>query len=220
MDDSGDWFERVWEYREETLYPRLFGTQNQGGIYVLTFELFKNGFDAPDVDPRWLHHGVLVYPPSPTSRNWRYVTSGLSNAWEDDSPNPEDWSGMGLEFVLETAERHEWAIEVTSHILAYQLLLAAGRFGDPRWIEPHARIPLNAPIDGGTSQLTYIVACVANDAPEDLQLESGKFSLLQLVGATQQEIEFARQHGGDELLTRLKEHGAYPATDPDRASVV
>jgi hypothetical protein len=220
MSEWEEWFERVWRYREETVYPRIFGTESEGGIYVLTFELFKERFGETSVDPRWLHHGILVYPPSEKTFTWRFVTSGLSNAWEAEHPAPSDWSGLGVEFVLETPERYPWALNVSSNILAYQLLLAVGRFGEARVIEPYARIPLNGPIDGSRSELTYLLAAPAAAAPEDRQLESGKFSLLQLIGVTAAEIEFARAHGGGQLLALLKEREAYPVTNPNRSSVV
>lgn len=126
-DDWQQWFERVWEYREETLYPRTFGTGSDGGIFVLTHELFNMRFGEATVDPRWLHHGVLVFPPVHPNTSWRYVSSGLSNAWEDDRPDPSGWSGLGIELVLQTPEKAQWGLNVTLNILAYQLLLAVGR---------------------------------------------------------------------------------------------
>jgi Suppressor of fused protein (SUFU) len=220
MDEWQEWFERVWTYREETLYPSLFGTQSDGGTYVLTFELFRDRFGQATVDPRWLHHGVLVYPPTQFTETWRFATSGLSNAWEADFPDPDGSSGLGVEFLLETPQRFDWCISVTANILAYQLLLASGRLGEARIVEPYARIPLNGPIDGAMSAITYLVALPSPVAREDIQLESGRFSLLHLVGATQAEIEYARQNDSEELVERLKSAGAYPVTDPLRASIL
>ena len=220
MDQWEAWFERVWKYREETLYPRIFGAPSEGGIFVLSVDLFKSRFNEANVDPRWLTHGVLVFPPTEAVVSWRFVTSGLSNAWEAKEPDPANWSGLGVEFVLEAPQNAEWAVSVAANILAYQLLLAIGRFGPARVIEPFARIPLNGPIDGAASQLTHLLVCLASAAPENLELESGKFSLLQLVGATDAEIQFARQHSGNDLLALMKSRGVYPVTDPARPSIV
>jgi len=92
------WFEAAWEHREEVVYRELFGEPEGQGIYVLTPAVFERRFGGRGIDPRWLHHGVLVYPPNDRSGSWKYVTSGLSNAWEDDLPNPHDISGLGTEF--------------------------------------------------------------------------------------------------------------------------
>lgn len=220
MAPSEDWFERVWEDREDTLYPRIFGTASEGGIYVLRHELFRDRFHQEEVDPRWLHHGVLVFPPAGGSSSWRYVTSGLSNDWEGDHPDPSGPSGLGIELVLETPRQAQWAVNVTTSMLAYQLLLAAGRYGEPRLLGPYARIPLNGAIDGAGSQLTHLLVCPSSAAPEPLELESGTFSLVQLVGVTEAEVQFARDRGGEELLQLLTARGAWPATDASRASVV
>jgi hypothetical protein len=220
MEDWEHWFERVWRYRDETLFPRIFGTRSEGGIFVLTFDLFKDRFGEASVDPRWLNHGVLIFPPRALARSWRFVTSGLSNAWEAERPEPKNWSGLGVEFILETTKNAEWALSVVAKILAYQLLLGTGRFGTPRVIEPYARIPLNGAIDGSESILTHLIVCPSSAAAEELELESGKFTLLQLVGATDAEIQFARAHGGEELLALFKANGVYPTIDPGRASIV
>ena len=220
LSESEDWFEQVWEYREETLYPTIFGTEAEGGIFTLTFDLFKTRFEQTTVDPRWLHHGVLVFPPTGVTASWRFVTSGLSNAWDADSPDAHDWFGLGREFLLEAPENARWALNVTLSVLAYQLLLAGGRFGDPRLIDIYHRIPVGGPIDGLQSALTHVFIGPSPIAPEDVQLASGKFALLQLVGATETEIQFARERSGEELLALLKDRGAYPVTNPLRAAVL
>ncbi|MBC7815651.1 MAG: suppressor of fused domain protein [Planctomycetaceae bacterium] len=220
-DDWQEWFERVWEFREESLYPVLFGTQSKGGIHTLTFERFESRFHQTNVDPRWLTHGVLVFPPTTTSPRWRFVTSGLSNAWEADGPNPNEWSGVGVEFLLETSHEEPWALGATLNILAYQLLLAAGRFdGSRRFIELYDGIPLGGPIDGQSSLVTNLLVCESPSAPDDLQLESGRFALAQLVGVTDVELEFARTHGDEQLVSLLVERAVFPVTDAARASVV
>jgi suppressor of fused protein SUFU len=215
-----EWFERVWEYREETLYPQLFGTRNTEGIYVLTFELFEQRFKTNQIDPRWLNHGVLRYEPSTSSPTWKYVSSGLSNAWEDDRPQPTQPSGYGIEFALETASEESWALQVVLNLVAYQLLLGVGRFGEARVIGDFHRIPLNAPIDGESSSVTHLLVVPARENWQELPLESGTFSILHLVGITADEAQFAREQGSDKLISALKEQTLFPATDAHRASVV
>jgi hypothetical protein len=44
--------------------------------------------------------------------------------------------------------------------------------------------------------------------------------LLQVVGITGAERDWAKQHGTKDLITLLAEQGAFPVTDPSRRSVV
>lgn len=55
--DDDTLLERSWEYREETLYRRLFGDTGPG-IYPLDMDLLRNVFKQEQIDPRWLHVGV------------------------------------------------------------------------------------------------------------------------------------------------------------------
>lgn len=64
------------------------------------------------------------------------------------------------------------------------------------------------------------MVCPAGVASEGLALESGKFSLLQMVGVTEGEIDFARRHGGEDLLARLKQRQIYPVTTAERTSII
>ena len=96
-DTQRAWFERVWTYREEEVYPRLFGRERKG-IYTLSAEILKGTFKQASIDPRWLHHGVLQFAPTETRQSWLYVTSGMSNDWESDSPAP---TGVSVTAQLE-----------------------------------------------------------------------------------------------------------------------
>jgi hypothetical protein len=217
-DDERGWFEEAWTLREETLYRQLFGDSGDG-IHVLSFEKFSHTFGQKEVDPRWLTHGVLVFPPDAGSPHWRYVTSGLSNAWEDDTPEPNGPSGLGVEYVMTTPAREDWALNVTLNMLAYQLLLAAGAYGDPSLIGLHHRVPLNGPLDGKDSVLTHILFGPADDLGEQ-QLPSGIFRFLHLVGISAAEKEHGRENGGEALLQLLQRQAAYPLTDAMRGSLL
>jgi len=46
------------------------------------------------------------------------------------------------------------------------------------------------------------------------------FGVLHSVGVTRDELDYALQHGSDDLLRRLSAAGAFPVTDLNRASVV
>jgi Suppressor of fused protein (SUFU) len=122
--ESSDWFEKIWEYREEIIYPELFGELE--GIYALSADIFLKTFGQETYDPRWLFYGVFVSPPSGKRNSWLYVTSGMSNPWDDESPNPSGLSGLGCEFVFETVEKADWAILHVQNIMAVELVALVG----------------------------------------------------------------------------------------------
>jgi len=62
--ECSDWFEKIWEYREETIYPEFFGELEGEGIYTLSADTFLKTFGQETFDPRRLFYGVLVYQPS------------------------------------------------------------------------------------------------------------------------------------------------------------
>jgi hypothetical protein len=215
-----NWLEAAWEHREEVIYRDLFGSPEGNGIYVLK-PIFFSRFGDQSLDPRWLHHGVFVFPPTSARSSWLYVTSGLSNAWEDDQPNPEAVSGLGSEFLFQTPERFQWAIGQVLEILAFQLLLAAGRFPGKDLLTCFDRIPLHDSINpSGSSRLTHLLVCATTDEFPEQRLASGRFAFLRLVGISAQEAAFARERGAELLLPLLRRSGAYPVTDPGRGEVL
>src|SRR5262245_7132167 len=70
-----DWFEHVWEHREEVLYPSLFGHISRG-IFPIQAEMITETFKQATFDPRWLHYGVIEFAPTQSRSSWLYVTSG------------------------------------------------------------------------------------------------------------------------------------------------
>jgi Suppressor of fused protein (SUFU) len=213
------WFEAAWEHREEVVYRQLFGEPEGQGIYVLKPAVFEHRFGTRGIDPRWLHHGVFVYPPIDRSGSWKYVTSGLSNAWEADMPDPDDISGLGTEFLFETNIRYQWAIGQVQEILAFELLLASGAFEGRSLLDNYDRIPLHGSIEpGGSSHLTHIM--IGPSRYPRQYLPSGSFIFQQLVGISESEAVFARMHDGEALQTLLMANGAFPVTDPARCAVV
>lgn len=214
---SRDWFEAAWTFREDTLYPRLFGSAGPG-IYPLNAELFTKVFGQSSCDPRWLSHGVLECPPNAQRASWLYVSSGLSNAWEAEEPNPEGPSGLGVEFIFQSSTQGTWAIALLQRMVAFQLLLNAGRFPGKGLLEVWHRVPLRGPIDGKTSEINSVMFVPSRDFGGIQQLPSGYFQFLELAGITQVELDFAKKNGSDALYKLLLEANA-AITDPVRASI-
>ena len=111
--------EEVWRIREEEVYPRLFSSPGSD-IFTLHPEIFTKTLEQTDYDFRWLFYGVIEFPPAAGRKHWIYVTSGHSNPWEQepDEYDPQSESGAGVELVLQTSERGDWAIRCLHYLQA------------------------------------------------------------------------------------------------------
>ena len=159
--------EEVWEYREEQLYPRLFGEARRG-VFPLPIELFTETFGQTNVDPRWLHLGVFEFAPTDERESWLYVTSGGSTPWETEPSeyNPDEYSGLGVEFVIEASEQADWPIRALQRLLAYQVLVCHGRYGEFSALDFGHRVPAGGTIDGGKdSVLRFFALAKASHYP-------------------------------------------------------
>jgi hypothetical protein len=218
-DEQLTWFEHAWQVREEEVYPRLFGP-HEPKIFVLTADVFVKTFKQASFDPRWLHYGVFEVPPTAERSSWLYVSSGLSNAWNDEVPDASGVSGLGMEFVLQTPGREEWALHRLAHVVAFQILLSCGRYPDRGLLSLHDRIPLRHPVSSEPSQLTWLMIGPPEPFQASLQLPSGSVDLLGVVGVSDAEAAYARANGGAALLDMLRAARAYPVTDWRRESLV
>lgn len=213
--------EEVWKIREEEVYPSLFGPMNRG-IFPLSLELFAGRFGQNDVDPRWLSYGVLEFAPTANRQSWLYVTSGHSNPWEQEpiDYDSEGESGAGVEFTFAVSEQGDWAIQTLQHMLAFDLLLGAGRVPGADRFALHDRIPLRAPIDGQPEcQVRNLVLVEREDGPQDFSLPSGQVILVGFTGITDAELAFAKANGSPALIERLRAVGYHPVTNPHRRSL-
>jgi hypothetical protein len=208
--------EEVWRIREDEVYPKLFGPSGRG-IFPLSSELFERRFGQVEIDPRWLSFGVFEFAPMPQRPSWLYVTSGYSNPWdqepEDYDPNRE--SGSGVEFTLAVSEQGDWAIETLQAMLAFDLLLGAGRFPGQDRFSLHARIPLRGPINGRAEcRIRNLLLVEREDGPQEFTLPSGEVILVGFTGITDDELAFAKTHGSPALLEKLRTAAAHPVTNP------
>ena len=203
--------EEAWEQREQVVYTSLFGDIGNN-IYPLTFELFKNQFDCEEIDPRWLHYGVFKSPPNPNRNTWLYVSSGMSTPWDEEEK--EEYSGLGTEFILETLSDENWAIPLVQSLMAYNILISVGMFGEVDLLDYGARIPQQI-----KPNISHIVLGLPKNHPETIELISGNVDLLQLVGITQEEFQFAKNNSSFELCEKLIEEKVYPITNSKRESI-
>ena len=203
--------EDAWEEREEVVYPEVFGDTGPG-IYPLSNDVFEQ-LDAQSVDPRWLTHGVFQSPPNDTRNTWVYVTSGMSNPWESDEP--QDYSGFGVEFVLETEQASTWAINVLLTLMAYNLMLASGQMGEPGLLDYGDRIPFALSDD-----IAAMVIAPTFQLPENIDIKSGRVDFLQIVGVTEAELTHAQETSSEALIELLIEETGGLITAKQRKSVV
>ncbi|AKS42545.1 suppressor of fused domain protein [Wenzhouxiangella marina] len=211
--------ESVWELREEQIFPELFGEVSRG-IFVLDEGDFSQ-FGGHAYDPRWLHLGVLEFGPTASRPTWLYVTSGGSTPWEEEPGEYDDdgYSWLGVEFMLETPLQSDWAIHLLKRLFAFHVLAMHGHFGERPGIDYGSRIPIRSPLNRETSVLDCVIAVQPSCVASTHNLPSGKFDLIELVGVSSDELEFAKAHGTSALAERLNAAGIHNVTDVHRASV-
>ena len=203
--------EKSWEEREEKSYREIFGDTGPG-IFPLSNEIFDR-MNAKGIDPRWLTHGVFKCPPTDSRDTWAYVSSGMSNPWETEKP--EEYSGLGVEFVLETENEETWAIEVLQTLMAYNLLLATGQMGNFPPLDYGHRVPLALSDSIKTMMFTHPV-----NFPGSFSIQSGGVDLLQAVGITSSELAAAKETSSDDIKEKLVTVTGGLITCKERASVV
>jgi hypothetical protein len=214
--------EEVWRIREEEIYPTLFGGE-QRGIFTLSSELFEQRFSVKEIDPTWPCYGVFEFAPTPQRPFWLYVTSGHSNPWDEESDayDPASQSGAGIEFILASAERGDWAIQCLQNLLAFDLLLDVGHFPGGQLLAEGDRIPIRSPINGKENCLIRnVILSRPASLPTGFQLPSGQVGLLTFTGVTDSELAFAKENSTEALINRLQPLGFFPVTDPHRRPVI
>ncbi len=202
--------EESWEEREEKSYKEIFGDTGPG-IFPLSNEIFDR-MNAKGVDPRWLTHGVFKCPPTENRNTWAYVTSGMSNPWE--SEEPEEYSGLGVEFLMETENEEIWAIEVLQTLMAYNLLLAAGQMGDYPSLDYGHRVPLSL-----SEYIKTMLFAHPVNFTDHFFIKSGRVDLLQAVGITPSELNEAKLTSSDEIAQKLISNTGGLVTSKERDSV-
>jgi len=203
--------EESWEEREEKSYKDMFGDTGPG-IYTLSTEIFDR-MNAKGIDPRWLTHGVFKCPPNKNRSTWAYVTSGMSNPWETEEP--EEYSGLGVEFLMETENEETWAIEVLQTLMAYNLLLVTGQMGDFPPLDYGNRVPLAL-----SESIKTMMFIKPINFPDRFAIKSGQVDLIQVVGITPAELEVAKQTSSEELKEVIIKTTGGLLTGKDRPSVV
>jgi len=207
-----NFIEECWEQREEIIYKFLFNGLGEG-IYPINSEVFQNQFQREEIDPMWLHYGVFKCPPSQSHSSWVYVTSGMSNPWETDVK--KEYSGIGEEFILETNQDSTWPILVLHSLMAFNILLSIGHYGDKPILDYGDRMALSI-----EPNLTNVMAVEPKDFPVSFELKSGKVDFLQIVGITDTEVQFAKGNSSAALSELIYEKFGTLSIIPNRDSTI
>ena len=207
-DPQEEWFLGVWADREDRLYPALMGCdpEDRPALATLPAELF-NALGLKEVEPWWLNHGILEYPPEPGVAHregvWTYITTGLSNPWgvQPSEADPKAPSGLGVELMMKTAEQAPWAIRVLQWLAAMQILQGMGRV-QGELVQDGMIVPLSGPIDPAhpDTPVQYLVLIHALPDHPRHQLASGWFELLLAVGITKEDRDAMLADNGERLV--------------------
>lgn len=193
----------AWEQREVEVYPALFGKMPET-IMPLDATLFKKQFDHDSVDPTWSFYGVFAIEPNAKRDSWLYVTSGMSNIGYKEN-KPDDYAGYGIEFVVETKEESLWAVQVLQSLMVFNLMLAAGKYGDKPMLDYGDRIPHKA-----NDKMTSVMIVEPIDFPSHMELKSGRVDFLQIVAISSNELAYAKEHSSKLLAQKLvDDFGSY-----------
>lgn len=203
--EESDLLEDAWEEREDIVYKKLF-KDIPDSVY--------SPEDPSDVviggDLLMLAcWGVYEIPPSEDRDYWVYLTTGLSNPLED---TVEEISGFGCELMIRLPKKSPWAINLLFNLMGYVLTTE-------KPFEQGHRMPLNSPIQAGSdTALNTILFWAPEDMQGSLELKSGEFQLLDLIGITEDEFQFAKANSSEALISKLKQLPNFPVTDVERSS--
>jgi hypothetical protein len=106
--------------------------------------------------------------------------------------------------------------------MAYELLVAVGKYEDEgaELFEYGNRIPLKESITPTfESAIRWLLVEQPKHYPSSFEIAAGRVDLFHLVGATDPEVELARNQDQDKLVAMLQEKGVYPFTNADRQSI-
>jgi hypothetical protein len=160
--------------------------------------------DDPELMINWPGGGIYAFPPRGERAGWHYVTHGLAQPFGDDDEPREDgmrWSGLGIELVVATPDRSEWAPSLLVDFVRYLLFQ-----DDAELIVPGDRIPTSAfrtYTEG--SELSHVIATISPEYEHELMLPAGRCTLVHLVGVTTKEIERAKSADSGEGTIALGE---------------
>ncbi|MCX5922164.1 MAG: suppressor of fused domain protein [Candidatus Dependentiae bacterium] len=187
---------------------------------ILAIAIKKKNEDKHDEEASllalsWSEREEKVYPeifgtmPTDICQPADDSTSGLSNPFED---TPDEYSGLGFELVIRCAERSPWVFGLLFNLMGYAL-----HSGNA--FEKGHRMALNGPIlQGSNSALTTVLLWPPMGMPDTFALSSGNVKLLEVIGITDDEYEYAKKNSSQDLYNHVKKMPDFPLMNIHRKS--
>ena len=193
--------DRALENRYGDIEPRHWGT-------VVSWRL--GGPDPLD--------GVSAYDSDGPPAHWHYVTYGLSNLYQDESPDDER-SGWGLELTFRLA-RPDTSTEAPVWPVSFLQNLARYIFDSGNVLWPGHHIDAHGPIALETE--TKLTAAVFAEDPELGWIDTphGKVRFVQAIGITLEEYQAIRRWNTDSMVDILRRGNPLLVSDLVRGSVL
>jgi hypothetical protein len=161
-------------------------------------------------------HGISAYQNAEPRPHWHFVTYGFSELWAKESSDPEV-SGFGFELTFRpTCKAREkkpptWALNFLQNLGRYVF-----ETGNPFGVG-HT-MPLNGPIEVGSSTLIHAVSFVLDPQLPPIATPNGRVEFLQIVGLTMDELEAITSWNATAFLMLRQRDDPSLFTDLSRAS--
>lgn len=162
--------------------------------------------------------GISAYPSAGPPAHWHFVSYGLSELYEKESPEEESGWGFELTFRLPRAADEsappEWALNLLQKLARY-VFSTGNPFG------PGHHMDLNGPIARGKPTRISAVAFAPDPQLPPRDTAHGRVEFLQVVGLTHDELELAQSWDTLRLLEELRNTvGPLLITDLERESLL
>lgn len=176
------------EYREENIYKKIFKnfpdtiiTPKKSNEIAIWWEIVLQNC--------W---GVFEISPTVEQPYWTYITSGLSNPFEENNLD-DDVSWYWIELMIRTQSKSNWAVT-----LLWNLMWYIGK----TWniFDQNHRMPLNSSINGKESILDTVIFSFLEEFQEPFKLSSWWFNILSVFWISENEYLFAKENWSTKLL--------------------
>jgi suppressor of fused-like protein len=161
-------------------------------------------------------HGISAYKNAEPASHWHFVTYGFSELWAKESSDP-GVSGFGFELTFRPTckagarKPPNWAINFLQNLGRY-VFETGNRFGVGH------TVPLNGPIEEGSSTLIHAVSFAADPQLPPIETPNGRVQFLQVVGLTMDELEAIYSWNAEAFLGLRRRDDPLLLTDLTRAS--
>jgi suppressor of fused-like protein len=162
--------------------------------------------------------GISVYINPGPPEHWHFVTYGLSELYEKESPDPEV-SGWGIEFTLRVSrspgreQPPTWALNFLQNLARYV-------FETGNLILPGHTLDLNGPIELDSQTEIRATLFVEDRQLGPIETPNGSLTFVQVVGVTMDEYRASQEWSTEGMQEVLGRSNPLLVTDLARKSVL